>query len=221
MTSSMKRKLRLTGAFVALATLALAISCRGFFVNPTLTGLSVGPQGLDLNVNQTFQLVATGTYDDGSQKTLTSGIVWSSDTPADVTVGQTSGIVTGIQTGSATITGSSGGCSACTGTTTVTVVLTGITQIVVTPSSQPVTIGGTAVAFNAVADPSGTNIDTGATWTVQDSGGTDQTSNFQLTYVPGTGEEFLPNGATAGSYKIVVTYPSTNVVGTATLIVNN
>ena len=58
---SMKSKLRITAAFAALATLALAVSCRGFFVKPTLTGLSIGPAGLTLNVNQTFQMVATGT----------------------------------------------------------------------------------------------------------------------------------------------------------------
>ena len=68
--SSTKQRIRLMGAFAALATLALAISCRGFFVNPTLTGVSVGPQSLTLNLNQTFQMTATGTYDDGSQKNL-------------------------------------------------------------------------------------------------------------------------------------------------------
>lgn len=76
--SSTKQKLRVAGAVAALAFLALAAGCTGFFVNPTLTGVSVGPSGLTLNVNQTWQMTATGTYDDGSQKTLTSGVVWSS-----------------------------------------------------------------------------------------------------------------------------------------------
>src|SRR5712675_1795778 len=123
--SSMKSKLRLVGAFAALATLALAVSCKGFFVNPTLTGVSVGPQGLSISVNQTWQMTATGTYDDGSQKNLTSGVAWSSSDPTTVSVGQASGQVDGLLTGSATVTASSGGCSACTGSTTVTVVLTG------------------------------------------------------------------------------------------------
>ena len=41
--SSKQQRIRLVGAFAALATLALAVSCKGFFVNPTLTGVSVGP----------------------------------------------------------------------------------------------------------------------------------------------------------------------------------
>ncbi|MGC2476518.1 MAG: Ig-like domain-containing protein, partial [Candidatus Sulfotelmatobacter sp.] len=113
--------LRLIGAFAALAALALAASCSGFFVNPTLTGVSVGPQSLSINVAQTWQMSATGTYNDGSQKALTSGVSWSSSDPTTVSVGQTSGIVTGVQTGSATITASAGSCSACSGTSTVTV----------------------------------------------------------------------------------------------------
>ena len=138
--SSKQQRIRLVGAFAALATLALAVSCKGFFVNPTLTGVSVGPQSLTLSVNQTFQMTATGTYDDGTQKNLTSGVAWSSSDPTTVSVGQSSGQVAGLVTGSATITASSGGCAACTGSTTVTVVLTNVTSIVVSPSSNNATV---------------------------------------------------------------------------------
>ncbi len=131
--SSAKQKLRLAGAFAALATLALAVSCTGFFVNPTLTAVSVGPSGLNLNVGQTFSMVATGTYSDGSQKTLTSGVVWSSDDQSTVSVGQSSGVVDGLEIGSANITASSGGCSSCSGSTSVTVVLNDVTSITVIP----------------------------------------------------------------------------------------
>src|SRR5271168_4037476 len=37
--SSTRYKLRLAGAFAALVTLALAVSCKGFFVNPTVTSI--------------------------------------------------------------------------------------------------------------------------------------------------------------------------------------
>ena len=37
--SSKQQRIRLVGAFAALATLALAVSCKGFFVNPTLTSI--------------------------------------------------------------------------------------------------------------------------------------------------------------------------------------
>lgn len=151
--SSTKSKLRLMGAFAALATLALAISCRGFFVNPTLTGVSVGPQGLTLNLNQTWQMGATGTYSDGSQKTLMSGVAWSSSDGNTVSVGQTTGVVKGLLTGSATITASAGSCAACSGSTSVSVVLTGVTSIVVSPGSTSATINTTPAYFLATAFP--------------------------------------------------------------------
>jgi hypothetical protein len=216
--SSTKQKLRMTCALAALAT--LAVSCRGFFVNPTLTGVSVGPSGLNLTVNQTFQMTATGTYNDGSQKTLTSGVVWSSSTPTVVSVGQTSGMVTGLQSGTSTITASSGGCSACTGTATVSVVISNISSITVTPSSQSVTAGGSTVFFKATASPGG-DITQGATWNIVDSTGTNQNASFSIAFVSGSGEGFLPSSSAAkGTYTINVTYPSTTIVGTATLIVN-
>ena len=216
--SSTKQKLRMTCALAALAT--LAVSCRGFFVNPTLTGVSVGPSGLNLTVNQTFQMTATGTFNDGSQKTLTSGVVWSSSTPTVVSVGQTSGMVTGLQSGTSTITASSGGCSACTGTATVSVVISNISSITVTPSSQSVTAGGSTVFFKATASPGG-DITQGATWNIVDSTGTNQNASFSIAFVSGSGEGFLPSSSAAkGTYKINVTYPSTTIVGTATLVVN-
>ncbi|MFZ0864629.1 MAG: Ig-like domain-containing protein [Candidatus Sulfotelmatobacter sp.] len=217
--SSTKQKLRVAGAVAALAFLALAVGCTGFFVNPTLTGVSVGPSGLTLNVNQTWQMTATGTYDDGSQKTLTSGVVWSSSDPTTVSVGQSSGMVTGLQTGTSTITASSGGCTSCTGTSSVTVVLSGVTSILVSPSSQTAAPNGSPAYFNATAQPGSININQSATWNIVDSSGTNQNANFTIS-LTSSGEGFLPlSTATAGTYTIVVTYPGTNITGTATLTV--
>jgi len=208
-------RFRLIGSLAVLLTLALAASCTGFFVNPTLTSVSVGPQNLSLTVNQTFQMTATGTYSDGTQKTLNKNVTWSSSDATTVSVGQTSGQVTAVKSGSATISASSGGCSSCTGTTTVTVAITGVTSVTIQPGSQSVTINGSAVFFHALAngsidisDPSG-----GTTWTVADQSGTDQTGNFTLSFNPGTGsgtgEGFLPNtGVTPGTYTVTATYNS-------------
>jgi uncharacterized protein YjdB len=217
----MKSKLRISAAFAALATLALAVSCRGFFVNPTLTGLAVGPSGLTLNVSQTWQMIATGTYNDGTQKTITSGVVWSSDNPSQVSVGQTSGIATGVAPGSANITASSSGCASCSASTQVKVALTGVTQIAVSPSTQSVTRGGSPVYFTAIASPGSIDITSTATWNVLDAKNVNQDGSFTIQFVSGSGEEFLPSStATAQTYKIVVSYPSTTVTGTAQLVVN-
>lgn len=225
------KRFRLLSSFAVLLTLGLAASCTGFFVNPTLTSVSVGPQNLSLTINQTFQMTATGTYSDGSQKTLNKDVTWSSSDSTTVSVGQTSGQVTGLKSGSATISASSGGCSSCSGTTTVTVALPGVTSITIQPGSQSATVGGPAVFFHALAngsiditDPTG-----GTTWTVADSSGTDQTSNFTLGFITGTGagtgESFSPNsGVTAGAYTVTATYTSGTVtvksVPPATLNVN-
>lgn len=220
------KKLRLIGVFAALLTFAFAVGCTGFFVNPTLTAVSVGPQNLQLNLNQQVTMSATGTYSDGSQKTITSGVTWSSSDSAAVTVGQSSGQVTGVGIGSSTISASAGSCSACSGSTTVTVALQGVTSITVTPSQQPVTRGASPVFFRALANGSTdvTNPTDGTMWTVVDGTGTDQTSNFSPTFVAGTGtgtgESFLPSSSVnAGPYTVKATYNSNgnNIVGQATL----
>jgi hypothetical protein len=211
------QKFKLLGAFTVFLTLALAASCTGFFVNPTLTAVSVGPQNLSIFVDQTWQMSATGTYSDGSQKTLNSGVTWSSGDAGTVSVGQTSGTVTGVQIGSATISASAGSCSACSGSTTVTVVLRSVNSITVTPGNQSVQIGGSPVFFKALADNSTDVTSAGTDWTVVDSTGTDQTANFTLGFVADQGEGFLPNSGsvTPGTYTVKATY--NNVVGTATL----
>ncbi len=217
------KKSRLIGAIAVFLTLALAISCRGFFVNPTLTAVSVGPQNLQLNFNQTWQMTATGTYSDGTQKTLTSGVTWSATaTPTNaLSIGQTSGMVTaGTVPGSATVTASAGSCSGCTGSTTVTVVLQGVTSITVTGSGQTVhTSTGTPAFFTATAN--GIDItNSGAAWTVADGTGADQTAQFSLSFVSGSGEGIAAQSTTpVGTYTVKATY--SGVVGTASLNVAN
>jgi hypothetical protein len=91
--SSTKHKLRLAGALAALATLALAISCRGFFVNPTLTSITVGPSGQTIVPGGSLQMVATGTFNDGSTANVTGKCLWSSSDTSVATVGQSNGRV--------------------------------------------------------------------------------------------------------------------------------
>jgi Bacterial Ig-like domain (group 2) len=204
-------------AFFVLLTLALTgASCDGFFVDPTLTSVSVGPQNLSIGLKEQWQMSATGTYSDGHQKTLTSGVVWSSADSAIASVGATSGQVTGLSIGSATISASAGSCSACSGSTTVTVALQGVTSITVTPGEQAVQIGGTPVYYRALANGATDISNDGATWSVVDSTGFDQTSNFTVGFVAGSGEGFLPgSNLSPGSYTVKAAYNS--VVGTAAL----
>ena len=141
---SRKKKLQILAAFATLLLFAVGIGCSGFFVNPTLTGVTVGPQAT-INQGTTVQMSAVGTYNDGSQSPITSGIFWSTDTPTIATV-NTAGLVTGVSPGTASITAAAGTVN---GSATVTVTITGLTQILVTPKTQSVT-APTSVQYTAM-----------------------------------------------------------------------
>ena len=89
---STKKRLQLAGALAALVILAFAASCRGFFVNPTLTSVAIGPQNISLAPTATQQMTATGTYSDGSTSDVTGKCTWSS---SDTSVAAFSGTVVG------------------------------------------------------------------------------------------------------------------------------
>ena len=72
------KRLKLIGSFAVLLSLALAASCRGFFVNPTVTSLAIGPANLSLAPATSFHMVATATYSDGSTGDVTGKSVWTS-----------------------------------------------------------------------------------------------------------------------------------------------
>jgi hypothetical protein len=212
--SSMKPKLRLAGALAVLATLALAVSCRGFFQNPTLTSIAISPTTPQVQLGMTTQLQVFGTYNDGSRNQVKSGVSWSSSAPTIASVNQTGGVLTGVQTGTATITANAQGLSS---TATATVFLTGITQIVVTPSTWNFSsaAGNSNQPFTAKATASGTTVDittTGAVWTPSIS---------TITCTPSGTQELCtaPTGIAQGTYTLTASYPGTTIVGTVTITV--
>ena len=149
--ASTTSKLRLAGAVAALATLALAISCRGFFVNPTLTSITVGPSGQTIVPGTTLQMIATGTFNDGSTANVTGKSLWSSSDTSVATVGQTNGNVVAAAVinnppGVTTITATDGTAS---NTATVTV-CPNVTAMTLTADTTSPTQGAT-VTFTAMA----------------------------------------------------------------------
>jgi hypothetical protein len=121
MMSSKKSKLRLMGAFAALASLALAISCRGFFVKPTLTAIAVGPVSPTIytgSIDNTVQMFAVGTFNDGSSGT--TSVSWGIS-PQNVATISSGGLVTAQETGTGTITATSNVLPSISGTQTLTV----------------------------------------------------------------------------------------------------
>src|SRR5690349_16817122 len=160
-----KPKLQLVVSISVLFLLALGVGCRGFFVNPTLTSVTVSPATPSIEQSKTVQMTATGTFDDGSTKALTTSVQWST---SDATIAQvsTSGLVTASSaaTGTTTLTATSGTIS---GSTSVTVVLAGIVSIAVSPTNPSITVGGNQ-QFSALATVQGggtQDITTSVTWT--------------------------------------------------------
>jgi hypothetical protein len=98
---------------------------------PTLQSISVTPANPSIAVSATQQFTATGTYSDGSTQNLSSQVTWSSSNTAVATI-NSSGLASGVSTGSTTITATSGNVS---GTTTLTVNTTAQTITTIWPST--------------------------------------------------------------------------------------
>lgn len=213
--SSSKHKLRLASAFAALAALALAVSCTGFFQNPTLTSISISPSAPMVELGQTTTLQAFGSYDDGSRNQITSGLSWSSSDPTIASIGTTSGVLSGVQTGSVTITADAQGLSS-TATATVFIVVSAMS---IEPTNPSMPSSGTQ-AFTVYGTVSGTqtNISSGATVVVEQAGATvttitcsyDSTNNDQLC---------TSTAANPGSYEVVATYTGSTLEATTGLTV--
>jgi len=86
---SMKSKLRLMCAFAALAALALAVSCRGFFPPEQLSSITLSPTSPNVPLGGTTQMTAFGTNTDGSSAgNITAKVTWST---SNGTISVTSG----------------------------------------------------------------------------------------------------------------------------------
>lgn len=106
-----------------LSFLAIATGCNGFFVNPTLTGVTISPSNPALQSSgQSEQLTATGNFSDGSSSVITGSCSWTSSDPTSVKV-SSGGMITALTSSSstATITAS---CSSSSGSATGTVTVT-------------------------------------------------------------------------------------------------
>ncbi len=214
--SSNKHKLRLAGSFAALATLALAISCRGFFQNPTLTSIAISPATPEVAINTQLvpALQVFGTYDDGSRNQVKTGVSWSSSDPTIASVDPASGVLSGVALGSATITASA---QALTATASATVFLTGISSMTVSPTTGTISTTSpstTGFAFVALVNGGQVPITT-------DNGGvltlTPASSDINCA-ASGNDEICTGDGSELpGTYTITMTYPGTSASATATI----
>ncbi len=186
-----------------LLTLALALGCNGFFVDPVLTGIAVGP-AVTIQTGNTVQMSAVGTYDDGSHKTLSSNVFWSTGADSVATVSK-SGMVTGVGPGQATITGASG---TVVGSATITVTIGGLTSIQVTSQDGLSNITyGSSEQFVATGTANGQQIDItdSVTWSTNPS-------PPSVSIDPRSGLLTTTSGpATAVQFEVIATDPTTGI----------
>src|SRR5277367_1457327 len=116
--SSTKSNLRAAGAIAVLFIFAIGVGCKGFFVNPTVSTITIDPPDPSVSVGFTTSLTAAGTDSNGNSLTLTGGtsctgttVCWSSSDTSIATI-STGGALTGVSAGTATITAASGTASA-------------------------------------------------------------------------------------------------------------
>jgi hypothetical protein len=229
--SSTKSKLRPLCALAALATLALAVSCRGFFPANTYSALAIQPTP-QVPLGSTEGLELWGTISGTSNTSqITSGANWTitTGTTGAATITNT-GLAMGTAPGAITVNATFQGL---TTSATGVVFIADITSICVSSSNttatcQPSTeispsTGG--VTFNLYAIAGYTNassqseiqdITTSATWNVS---GPDTTS---VTCITTTSPAVCTviSDPTAGNYIITVSYPETTITATNTITVD-
>jgi trimeric autotransporter adhesin len=112
---------------------------------PTISFLTVSPDGLTLGMGIKQQYTATAVYSDGSSQDLSTGVTWTSSDNTVVTIDST-GLATMNGAGPATITASVGAVS---DTASVTVVAAHLLSISITPANPSIALG-TTQQFTAI-----------------------------------------------------------------------
>lgn len=128
-----------TGASTISATLGGVTGSTPLTVTTkTLQSIAVTPAAFSIAAGASQQLVATGTYSDGSTQVITNNVAWTSANVAVATVGAANGLVTGAAEGtgvvitarSGVVTGASRGNVTAAGVTLTRLVVAASTQFI-------------------------------------------------------------------------------------------
>jgi len=130
---------------------------------PVLTALSLTPASATIAMGLSQQIVATGTYSDGSTQNITNTVSWSI-VPSGLVMSGTAGLFTGVAPGTANMTASSGEVSA---TSTLTIGAPLLTSIVVIPEVANVRAGHAQqfIAAGIYSDGSAQDLTSTVAWT--------------------------------------------------------
>jgi hypothetical protein len=207
------RKLPITLAFGVLLGLAFGVSCNGFFVDPTLTSITISPTSPQVEVAKTQQLSVFGTYDDGSRKQVKSGVNWSTVPTGIVSIDPATSVMTGLTVGTTQVTADAQGLTA-TATATAFNIVTNLTISPTTASGAQ----NTSVNFN-VKDQDNNDVSNLANVVAQQGGTTVTTINCSFDDTVPAQVCTIDSTATPGGYNIVATYPGFSGNATALLTV--
>jgi uncharacterized protein YjdB len=197
------------GSSTITASLALVSGSATLQVTAAaLQSISVTPQNISMATGTIAQLVATGSYSDGTIQDLTSSATWSSTIGGVVSV-TTAGGITARRAGTSTINATFGGLN---GATTVTVADRVLQSIVVTPVNPAISAGQklqfTATAF--YADGTTQDVSASAHWSTS--------SSSLATINSGVSGGGLATAKASGSVTITATL--SGISGSTTLSVN-
>jgi hypothetical protein len=225
------RKLALTLAFTVLVAVALGVSCRGFFVSPTLTSITINPTTPSVQVGSTTTLSAYGVNSNSQGMYLTSGVSWSSSDPSVAAITGNcatepcgSATLQGLTIGTTTI---SVGSQSVTNTATATAFIS-VSSITVAPTSQTLATNTSTTPLpyvvTAVTASGPLNISSSAVLTayLNNTASSDITCNYNTSNPTGAagGPGFYctdDGSATQGQYQLIATYTGTTLTGTAQL----
>ena len=201
--------------------------------DPVATGLAITPATAAVRVNGTQQFTAILTYDDGTSKTLTAGVSWttSNGKVASITSangggpggGGNGGLATGLAAGTATVTAT---YDSFTAQSSLAVTAATAKALVVTPADVAVTVNSTQAFVATLVYDDGTtaNVTALADWASSDAtvATVSTTSGGGPGGVPpggGPGGGGTANALAVGSATITATY--SGLTGSAKLTVTD
>lgn len=167
----------LTRKSLAVTALALVcalglVSCKGFFVDPTLSSIAFGQPTPSVAVGATFPMQAIGTYSDTTTKDITTKVTWTSSDTTLFTV-NASGVITGVAATSTPLPTVKATLGTISNTTTVTVTAATLTAIAIQGGNQTLSIATNPtfqfVATGSYSDGSQQTITNQVTWTSSDT----------------------------------------------------
>ena len=149
-----------SGTLIGSATLTVT--------SAVLVSITIAPPSASILTGSTQQFTATGTYDNGTTKNLTTSVTWTSSNTAVATIAA-SGLAAGITAGSSAIRAASGSVS---GSALLTVTNPVLTSIAVAPASASILTGSTQQFTATGTYDNGTtrNLTTSVTWTSSNTG---------------------------------------------------